>query len=267
MRNLALLIGVFLASASCLAAEERQPWIHAQSVLTAAMKDIDSSGGIRGIESDIPDLEKELANALPELSPIPVNADDAIILTDGIAQTLMIAAVAKDQKFKKVSAVPDPYPGIGLYLGSYYNEVGRPQDALRVLNAGIVVSDANGPGLGKHDPVLISEKGAAQEALRQFDDAIATYTAGVKLASNDDSDRARMFRGIGYSLTELGRLDDAERAYRKSLTCEPGNGHAENELKYIAQLRAGKPATSGALETVLPKPETQVPPGSCPKEW
>jgi Flp pilus assembly protein TadD len=115
--------------------------------------------------------------------------------------------------------------------------------------------------------VLISEKGAAQEALRQFDDAIATYTAGVKLASNDDSDRARMFRGIGYSLTELGRLDDAERAYRKSLTCEPGNGHAENELKYIAQLRAGKPATSGALETVLPKPETQVPPGSCPKEW
>ena len=198
------MIGVCVASASCLAADEQQPWVHAQSVLTAATKDIDSGSGIRGIESDVPDLEKELASALPELSPISVNADDAIMLTDGVAQTLMIAAVAKDKKFKKVSVVPDPYPGISLYLGSYYNEVGKPQDALRVLDAGIAVSDANGLGLGKHDPVLISEKGAAQEALKQFDDALATYTAGVKLAGNDDSDRARMFRGIGYSLTELG---------------------------------------------------------------
>jgi tetratricopeptide (TPR) repeat protein len=187
-------------------------------------------------------------------------------LTDGVAQTLTIALVAKDKKIKNVTAVPDPYPNISLYLGSYYNEVGQPQDALRVLNAGIAVSDANGAGLGEHDPYLVSEKGAALEALKQFDDALALYTKGLKLASNDDGDRARMFRGVGYSLTELGRLDDAESAYRKSLMCEPGNAHAENELRYIAHLRAGKPAVSGALQAVLPKPDARPAAGACPTE-
>jgi hypothetical protein len=259
------LLAAVVASA-CLAADTQQPWVHAQEVLAVAIQDIKSSGGIRGIEKDVPDLEKELASAIPSGTPIPLGGDEAIILTDGMTQMLMMAMEAKERKFTKITSVPSPYPRISLYLGSYYNDVGMPREALRVLNAGIAISDVDGMGLGEHDPVLVTEKGAAFQALKQYDDALATYRSGLKLVSDDDRDRARMFRGIGYSLTELGRLDDAEGAYRKSLLCEPGNARAEDELRYIAQLRAGKPATPGTLGTVLPASNTPAAAGACPKE-
>jgi tetratricopeptide (TPR) repeat protein len=255
-----------VASSGCIAADTPHPWIHAQDVLAVTIQDIKSSGGIRGIEKDVPDLEKELASAVPTGAAIPVGDDEAVVLTDGMTQMLIMMVAVKDKKFKKVSSLASPYPRISLYLGSYYNEVGRPEDALRVLNAGIAISDVDGMGLGEHDPVLVTEKGAAFQTLKRFDDALATYKFGLKLASDEDRDRARMFRGIGFSLTELGRLDDAESAYRKSLLCEPGNAHAQDELQYIAQLRAGKPATPGSLATVLPQSDTEATKGSCPKE-
>jgi tetratricopeptide (TPR) repeat protein len=249
-----------------IAANSEQPWQHAQVVLDAASRGARAQGGIRGIESQVPDLEKELTKAVPSLSPIGISDDEAIVLTDGTAQVLMLATIQKDTKFKTLTAIDDPYPVIGFYLGSYYNEIGDPENALRALNAGIAVSDTSGLGLGEHDPVLVSEKGAALNALKRFDDSLATYTVGLKFASDSDSDKARMYRGLGFALTELGRLDDAESAYRKSLLCEPGNAHAANELEYIAQLRAGKGPTPGSLQTALPTTSPPANAAACPKE-
>jgi tetratricopeptide (TPR) repeat protein len=248
------------------AADFEQPWQHAQAVLDAATQNANTQGGIRGIENQVSDLEMELAKAVPSLSPIGINDDEAIVLTDGPAQILMLAAIERSTKFKKLTAVADPYPLISLYLGSYYNEIGKPDNALRVLNAGIAVTDTDGLGLGEHDSLLVSEKGAALNALKRFDDSLATYTGGLKLASDTDPDKARMYRGMGFALTELGRLDDAESAYRKSLMCEPGNAHAANELQYIAQLRTGKAPTSGVLQTTLPPSNPPSNAATCPNE-
>jgi len=52
--------------------------------------------------------------------------------------------------------------------------------------------------------------------------------------------KAIALRGIGFDLTELGDLDGAQKAYEDSLTIEPANELAKNELAYIAQLRAQK---------------------------
>ena len=44
-------------------------------------------------------------------------------------------------------------------------------------------------------------------------------------------------RGQGYALVELGRWDEAEAAYRKSLTFEPDSQLAKGELGFIRDQR------------------------------
>lgn len=46
-----------------------------------------------------------------------------------------------------------------------------------------------------------------------------------------------VLRGIGYALIELGRLDEAQRAYEASLELQPTNELAKKELIYIQQAR------------------------------
>jgi tetratricopeptide (TPR) repeat protein len=58
---------------------------------------------------------------------------------------------------------------------------------------------------------------------------------------------ARAARGIGVSLVDLGRLDEAEQIIAQSLELDPDNPIATCELEYIAQRRSGeigeRPAT------------------------
>jgi Flp pilus assembly protein TadD len=68
-----------------------------------------------------------------------------------------------------------------------------------------------------------------------------------------DDQRAVMLRGRGFALIELGRLDEAEKAYRDSLNSEPNNARALNELTYIGRLRAGGPTAPSALSTSKPQ--------------
>jgi len=55
-----------------------------------------------------------------------------------------------------------------------------------------------------------------------------------------------ILRGIGFALIELDRLDEAEQAFNDSLKLEPGNDLANNELRYIEQLRWAKAKSSTA---------------------
>ena len=45
------------------------------------------------------------------------------------------------------------------------------------------------------------------------------------------------FRGIGYDLVEMGRLDDAEAAYRKCLAIIPDEPKSLGEIEYIREQR------------------------------
>jgi tetratricopeptide (TPR) repeat protein len=103
-------------------------------------------------------------------------------------------------------------------------------------------------------PYLTSERGAALLALKQWPDALANYEKGLGISPLPDSARALLLRGRGFSLTELGRLDDAEKSYRDSLIAEPNNARALAELNYIARIRAGGAPTASGLLTVKPQP-------------
>ena len=239
-----------------------QPWEKDQAFLTETEKAV-QSGGILAVAPRTAALEAALDGA----QFIVVSGDTTYVLTDGPGEALiamMTMATDKSRKGGKSVAVANPYPAIALYLGSYYDEVGKSADALRVVDKGLTSSAVSDLKLGEHRPFLIAERGAALNALKRWADALANYDEGLAGEDLAPNIRAIMDRGRGFSLTELGRLDEAEAAYRDSLKLEPGNAIAENELKYIAQLKAGGAKEPTGLKSVQPQPGTDGSGGEPP---
>ena len=61
-----------------------------------------------------------------------------------------------------------------------------------------------------------------------------------------------MWRGLGFTMVELGKLDEAELAYRQALKISARDTLSQSELAYIARLRAGGPKADSYSSTVHP---------------
>lgn len=243
-----------LCGASAAAAEPDCPrWTKAQAVLNGAFPDIQANG-LKAVGHHQEDFEQVLAD-MDKPCPEPIG-DTVDVLTDGMMETLVIlASAAKQHPGKKVVAVENPYPPLTLLLGSYYVEIHRYGDAVRVFDRERATNKGNA---GATRPGLTTERAAALGQLRRFEEALAAYDEGLTLLGLDDKDKARMQRGRGFILTELERLEEAEAAYRESLKLEPGNPLARQEIEYIhTLLKGGGRAPVGApiLTGDQPKPE------------
>jgi tetratricopeptide (TPR) repeat protein len=232
-----------------------RPWERAQAIIRATEADL-SKGGIRTIGMHVADLEDSLAAANQGLEAARASG---YVLTDGQAETVTALQLANaggaGMPGRQVVAVANPYPSTAFYLGTYYNAIGRPAEALRVLDNGLALptSIPRWDG-GESRALLITERGVALFLLRRWEDGLANYNSGLTIDSLDSSMRATMLRGRGFALIELGRLDEAEKAYRDSLVSEPNNRNALTELTYIMRLRAGGPTAPRALLMVKPPP-------------
>jgi tetratricopeptide (TPR) repeat protein len=88
-----------------------------------------------------------------------------------------------------------------------------------------------------------TETGYVLNQLGKPDEGLSAYRRAYALSVKYPSQRpfrAVALRGIGYSLIDLKRLDEAERAFRKSLEIEPENNIALSELAYIRDLQGLK---------------------------
>jgi len=223
--------------------ESSHPWDKAQQLALQTNADFEKSGA-RGIAPHVPALEAELANADKALH-MPDSPNGPIYrLVDGPAQSLGTLALAmaggnSENAGRQVVAIPNPYPAISYDLGFYYNEIGKYGEALRVLDAGLALPTEGILGVGESTPGLISERGAALEGLKRWPDVLDNFRKGASIGGLKPEQLALMLRGQGLALTELGRLDEAEKVYRDSLTDAPNNPNALRELAYIAHLRAG----------------------------
>jgi len=256
MVGCAAAIGLALAPAAfgqATSAQTPGPWTDAQTLQAQELAKL-RSGGVRAIAADTAAIEAALA-AAPRTNGVEVGGQ-VIVLVDGSSQALfmMAAATAKDSPWagRRVAAVADPYPFLALLLGSYYDEVDRPTDALRVLDLGLALPSETGLIPGQIKPSLMTERGAALVALHDWPRALAAYEAGLALPGLSDVSRAKLLRGRGMALTELGRLDEAESAYNDSLKLEPANETATHELAYLARLRAGGSKTATGLKSLQP---------------
>jgi tetratricopeptide (TPR) repeat protein len=251
MRACSWLVALSAWAFAAYAQPTENGWQHAASLLAATENDVKSSD-ITAVERHRQELESALATAH---DAIAAAAAHNMELTDGGAERIMALSTAAFDKSKaknSVHAVQNPYPAISLYLGSYYDEVGKPADAIRVIDLGLATFSTPDTDLGAHVPILLGERGAALNMVHRSEEALASYERALKIPDLPNLDRARLERGRGFSLTELNRLDDAEAAYQESLKLEPGNERAQHEVNYIAQLKSGSVPTKGYLATVKP---------------
>jgi tetratricopeptide (TPR) repeat protein len=262
LRHVCASLFVVLAWMSPAAAqpEAATPLSSVMSEVRTTEADIRKSG-ILTVKDHVDALETALRNTEGVFPSPPPAADGTItVLTDGPTETLaVLAAVAKDGRH--VVAVINPYPRIGLYLGVYYNEVGKPEEALRVIDAGLKLTP-NDMGLGATLASLYGEKAAAFANEKRWTEDVVTCDTGLALPAATVPDRALLYRNRGFALVELGRLDDGTTSYQESLKLEPGNPIATRELAYIARLRAG--GVRAPTEQILP-PAPPPQPNSAPK--
>jgi len=126
-----------------------------------------------------------------------------------------------------------------IYYKAYtLTDLGRPADAEKELDRVLKMAPDNS--------LYLNERAELATRAHQYDQAIAIY----KLAESDspymvgdDSIRAvksRACRGVGYILTQEGKLDESEAEYRRCLTIDANDQKSKDELAYIAQLRARK---------------------------
>ena len=234
-----------------------RPWERGLAVVRAADADL-LKGGIRAIRRHVMDLEDVLADADHAFSAARASTDPVYVLTNGPTESVVALAAAQKSggmPGARVVAVQNPYPLASFFLGTYYNEIGRPQDALRVLDAGLALPAAPmGSDSGQAQQVLLGERGIALAALKRWDDSLASYDRALAIGGQMNEDRGMLLRGRGFALIELNRLDEAEQAYRESLMVDPGNPRALQELTYIARLRAGGPMAPTGIITRPPTP-------------
>ena len=89
----------------------------------------------------------------------------------------------------------------------------------------------------------VIEKGYVLNQLGMPDKGLAAYQKARALSLKYKSQRsfhAIALRGMGFSLIDLKRLDEAEGAFRESLKLEPMNKVALSELAYIQDIRNPK---------------------------
>lgn len=126
------------------------------------------------------------------------------------------------------------YPRAWYYLGFIAVKEKRFREAVDLL--------ANGLALEPEAAMLIIESARAYAGLNQYQTAIEWYrrvrTIGPFVSAQHV---AFSLRGEGVQLIDLGELDQAEALFRESLALDPESPVAQNELRYIARLRAGGP--------------------------
>ena len=224
-------------------------WEQAQAIVVDTQADLEM-GGILSVQYHLGPLEQALADARYAYEEAQFGADTVYILANGQAEVLagLFAASASG---RGAIAVENPYPFISMLLGSYYNEIGDPSNALRALEAVLSLPRPDGK-LGDMIPHIMSERGVALNGLMRWDDAVANYDGALEITPLPPETKAMLLRGRGFALTELNRLDEAESSYRDSLVDEPGNPRALHELNYIAHLRAGARPVPGGLVGAVP---------------
>ena len=240
-------------------ASSAAPWADDLKLLNQCQDEVDK-GGILALSAHVNDLEAALAGEKKSMELAAAQRPESLVLTDGPTNTIIAMTLVTTQMpigATKVVAVDNPYPAMSFYLASYYNEKGRSEDALRVLDAELALS-ASDIGVTDHWPLQMVERGASLMALRRWAEVLENEDKALKADDLENSQKARLLRGRGYALTELNRLEEAQAAYQESLKLDPNSELAKHELGYIAGLMVGKPKEpAGNLTSVQKKPESQ----------
>lgn len=147
-----------------------------------------------------------------------------------------LKAVA-DGESAQVLSVPC---GMAHYLAAYANiDLGNIAAAEEHLKSALHWSPVN-PQYQSELAHLMQIRRDWNEALRLFSDAEDNAEAfSPEHMRNNELARAK--RGIGFTLIELGRLEEAEVKFLECLEIDPDDEKAKHELAYLGQLKKSTP--------------------------
>ncbi|MCC2673258.1 MAG: hypothetical protein K0R58_205 [Ramlibacter sp.] len=131
-----------------------------------------------------------------------------------------------EQKFAASLSLAPGRPSVLTNLGAVLIKLGRPDEALSLLQEAVRLEPDNPEALG-HCGTALAELGVPAQALQMFDRALAR-----------DAGNATIWRLRGTVLKELGNLDGAAGSFREALA---RGGDPELLHYYLAGLDAGEP--------------------------
>lgn len=142
--------------------------------------------------------------------------------------------------------VGNAYPRAHYYLGFLCVKRKQFERAIEFLDKGMLLEPTN--------PKFRFEKAQAVLHCGRKEEALALYDSVTEIGPHVTArDLAMAGRGRGFVFIEMGRLDDAEAAFKASLEIEPANEVALNELAYIDRLRHGAaPAPPDLMSSAAP---------------
>jgi tetratricopeptide (TPR) repeat protein len=126
-----------------------------------------------------------------------------------------------------------------IYLKAYsLTELGRPADAAKELDRVLKMAPNNSQYLNERAHLLTQARDfpAALAMFKQAEQDSALMP-DPKVANEMKS---KACRGIGYALTEMGKLDESTANYMRCLTIDPNDQKSKDELAYIARLKTRK---------------------------
>jgi tetratricopeptide (TPR) repeat protein len=148
-------------------------------------------------------------------------------------ETLYYMLLAKSQGRDAVAV--DPAWSEAYYYKAYaLIELGRIQEARAMLEKARALSPRNSQYLSELAHTWHADR-EWQKALDLF--AEAEKAAAISPPEVKNQEMSRALRGQGFSLIELGRLDEAEAKFNAALAIDRHDVRAKNELAYIEQLR------------------------------
>jgi len=130
--------------------------------------------------------------------------------------------------------------GYAHYLKGYVLlDLGRAQDAKVQLERAVTLSPQNSQ--------FLNDLGHVYQVEKNWKSALETFQRAEKAAKEfappnvSNAELGRAWRGTGYVLVELNRLDDAEATYRKCLELDSNDVATLRELQFVQGVKAAKP--------------------------
>ena len=147
---------------------------------------------------------------------------------------LSAAAVSKQN-----ARVTSAYWAYAYYLQAYaLIDVMQIDEAKPLLQRALTLSPSNAQ--------FRSELGHVYQIEKNWPLALSTFAQAAKDAQaysppkNRNNELSRAWRGQGYALVEMNRLDEAEKIYLRCLALDKNDSKAAGELEYVRQQKAKK---------------------------
>lgn len=234
MKNI-LIVLAFLVSgcATQQAAQQQGPLSEVELLLESGFKRLSE----RNTKKAIVDFDKAITLCKDQCS----TGEHKTYASRGMTETLyyMMKAAAENESAIAVS----PTCSEALYLRGYASlDLGQVDLAEEYIQRAIDMAPVNS--------TYLSELGHIYHSKREWTNALDVFTKAEDAANTysppelKNAEMSRAKRGVGYSLIELGQLDEAEKKFRECLEINENDKMALKELKYIEHIRSNVPTDS-----------------------